>query len=79
MANKINGLNGFPEVGAILGGTVARFCRNFAVVELNCGEEAVLLFGDMKTDLQVDEDVKVKVLTAELKPHGGRNVRVAQA
>jgi hypothetical protein len=68
----------FPEVGKILKGTVDRLKDGCAIIELNCGREAVLPFSLSLSALLPGTPVTVKVISVEPHHRFGQKVSVEE-
>ncbi len=68
----------FPAVGKVLKGTVDRMASGCAILELNCGVEAMLPFSCAKSVLRIGMELTVQVTSAEPHHRRGQNVSVEE-
>lgn len=68
----------FPAVGRILKGTVDRMKDGCAIVELNCGSEAILPLSYGKGAVYIGKNVTVEVISVEPHHRFGQKVTVEE-
>lgn len=68
----------FPEIGKVLKGTVERFASGCAILELNCGVEAMLPLSLAKSVLRIGMELTVEVTSVEPHHRRGQSVNVEE-